>query len=111
MLDQKSSNYNFVIVSFLKSELYYLFFNAPVYNVCNCYRNSVSGLKSLKLTSLPHLFVADIKECDSQSLNDCTKRNAVCEENPEGGYNCVCRSGHQMDDKTGICVGKCVPTV
>ena len=50
--------------------------------------------------------IADIKECDAQVLNDCTQKNAQCEEDPNGGYNCVCGAGFKPDDKTGVCVGK-----
>ena len=35
----------------------------------------------------------------------------MCEEDPEGGYNCVCGAGYQPDDKSGMCVGRYAPIV
>jgi hypothetical protein len=50
------------------------------------------------------LTVSDIDECDESAETPCDS-NQDC-KNIQGGYQCICKTGFQLDPLLQACVGK-----
>ncbi len=67
-------------------------------------KGNASGVNIMKILIRMILYDLDINECDSPEDNECDVMTERC-VNIKGGYQCPCKSGYQMNYRSGKCEG------